>query len=462
MESAPKSNTKRGFKFWRKNKRAKKKEASSQPPTGFQNLSDANSCLSTPSLSTQERLNESTSLRTPERNKISSHQSSIHKNATSTPIHTIYDHDAATPPFKNATSAQNINSVIVPPPLLYQDENRSPKDITEQKKRLCLARLHTIAKTHGVYAGSNDTPIVPTTPNMDQDQQYRCADDVIKVIDQPIPTMDESMKQNASPKSVMGDLSNQIVTIWKKSNFSNVLNCANQTDLIHDDDVRRDLCFCPELSYDQDSFDGDIEIYERYMDMKRRSRLVEEEDSESDSDGQGTYSGRILTVTSRKDTPVEKDTGRGANAGNEDIDNGFNTCSSRGRSNCPETIDERLDALVGNVLGGSDDDSLDRMMKQLDFGNKKLKATTSNQPCKKESDITVPNRTQSTTSLPWDESSKGVYEGMPDYEKEFRTHPSRRSKVEDGPIYRIQSSVEAEVNIYDPLNIVRTASEESV
>lgn len=465
METAPKPNTKRGFKFWRKKKGSKKKDASPPPPP-TENLSNVNSSLSIchdaiPSLLTQEHLNEPMSLRTPERNKISSYQNNINEDALSSPrspIHTIYDHDAATPPFKNALSPQNLDSAIVPPPSLYQDENNTPKVITEEKKRLCRARLHTIAKTHGVYAGSNDTPIIRNSPNMDQNQQYR---EAAFNSSQPIPTMDEGMKRNASPKSVMGDLSNQIVTIWNESNFSNVLSCANQTNLIHDAEVRQDLCFCPELSHEQDSFDGDIRIYERYMDMKRRSRLVEEEDSDSDSDGQGTYSGRILTVTSRKDKSVKKDTGQGDNAGNEDIDNGFNTYSSTGRSNCPETIDERLDALVGNVLGDGDDDSLDRMMRQLNFDNKKIRETTTNQPCKKDTDMSMPSRTQST-SLPWDEKSHGVYEDILDDEKGCQTHSSRLSMVEDSPVYGIQNSVKAEVNQYNPLNIVRTGSEESI
>lgn len=269
----------------------------------------------------------------------------------------------------------------------------------------------------------------------------------------------------------MGDISNQIVNIWRESNFSkfsNVLNCNNQSELIHEE-VRRDLCFCPELDFDQDSFDGDRRIYERYMDMKRRSRLVEEEDSrsssgsDSDSYEQGTYSGRILTVTSRKDKSVGNELQQGTIMRNTKIDEQFDTYSSRDKFNNPETIDERLDALVGNVLGGSDDDSLDKMMKQLDLDKNKAIPINDNilrkEDMNKTMEPAMPSRTQSG-SLPWDESSQEEND-MPDDEKGFQFPPRRRSKIIDDAIKLMQDREKTEVTKYDPLKIVRTASEES-
>jgi len=568
------SSSKRGFKFWKKNKRSKDKEGS-VPRTIDQQLSCASSSLSRTqycqSPSTQGSLDG-----VPEHTKVSSNRSNTHKSSVSNPIHDTNDHVTSTsplniessPPFENVVSPtlqnptyyQNLNSVIVPPPSLSQDNGRSPI-ISEKKKITCLARLHKISKAHGVYTSPNLPPTIDPTPNLDQDQQYTeatldsplCADDNEgEATGPPIPTgtqpseeydspIDRFHKAYTSPKSVMGDISNQLVTIWNESDFSNVLNCANQKDSIYED-VKRDLCFFSDTPNDRDGFDGDIRIYERYMDMKRRSRLTEEED-DSDSDGQGTYSGRILTVTSRKDRSLEKNVaeveksndgfdthssrerlnspgaieerldplvgdvaGNGKSddgfdtyssrdkfnipdtieervdprvsdvAGNKKSDDGFDTHSSRGRFHSPETIEERLDALVGDVLGGSDDDSLDRMMKLLNLGKDKDSSTITNLVRKNSIDV-MPSRIQSS-SLPWDERTQGEYDDMPDDEKQSQCHSSRQINIPDDEkefqprlsrqghaehshMRCLLSDAKAEVRQYDPLKIVRTASEQS-
>jgi len=443
----PISNPKRGLKFWKLQKQPTSNEASSPlPPSST--LPDSTQPLSMICRTTQGSLKESLETNPKRCNDSCScnHCNSTHS-SNAAPSHASPDHDATTPPFKNANPSRNILSS---PPSRYP---RKPVYISQERKEFCLARLHKLVKKHGVHTdttGLKSKKGATSTNSNLSDQQITnyvsessiCVTENSKVDEQLSTREKEKMSsfdflhnQSSSPKSAMEDFSNQIATIWKESSFSSVLNCSNN-DFIQDD-LKSDLCFCADINID-DGFDGDRKIYEKYMDMKRKSRLVYEE--ETHSDGDGTYSGRILTVTS-KNASKQSAKQRRAPSNIDDnsnilreralrpetlvstIDNIPNVTRERSR---PETIDERLDALVGNVLGESDDDSLDKMMRQLDL-------ESNNEGQRKTTGTTMPSRTQSN-SLPWDERSQSIYENAPDDEN--------NSSLQSGSLHHLQTKNE--------------------